>query len=404
MKVSRDAARRFLVRRQGLSSPRSLPAEPASVLRVVDALGSLQFDPLEAPGARNHDLVLHARIDRYERGWCEQWLYGPERRLFEAYNKSLNILPIAELPVHRFAWDRAEARHAVGLFKKRPSLITAVMERLRAQGVTGTREVTRHHDAAMDWYWAPTSEGRAALEALFETGRVAIARRDGNRRHYDLAERLLPAEHLAPRWSRAEMLRARLLSRHRAVGLLGANGQAEVFVAAGTAVERNAALRSLVDDGTLVPVEVEGVRGVRHVLASERAWLDQPNAHAGAVTLVAPLDPLMWDRRLVRELFGFDYRWEVYTPVEKRAFGYYTLPLLWGDRLVGRVEPRFDRRASALRIHGLWLDADVARDDAFAAAFREALRAFAAFVGAATVKFPATKQGRAWRDRYAPTA
>ena len=108
LRISAAHARRFLVRRHLLDPPRSLPAEPESVMRVVDSLGSLQFDPLEVPGARNHDLVLHARIKEYRREWCDRWLYGPlkDRRLIELYNKSLNILPMQELPFYRAAWER----------------------------------------------------------------------------------------------------------------------------------------------------------------------------------------------------------------------------------------------------------------------------------------------------------
>jgi len=111
LSLSRAAARRFLVARHGLAPPRALPAQPESVLRVVERLGVLQFDPLEVPGARNHDLVLHARIDGYRREWCDLWLYGPDRRLFEIYNKSLNIVPIEELPHYRLTWARNAERY-----------------------------------------------------------------------------------------------------------------------------------------------------------------------------------------------------------------------------------------------------------------------------------------------------
>ena len=105
--LSADHARRFLVRRHLLAPARSLPADPQSVLDVVERLGLLQFDPLEVPGARNHDLVLHARIGGYRREWCDQWLYGPDRRLIELYNKSLNMVPMHELPHYRIAWQRS---------------------------------------------------------------------------------------------------------------------------------------------------------------------------------------------------------------------------------------------------------------------------------------------------------
>ena len=110
IELSREAARQFLVARHGLAPPRALPARPDSVLTAVERLGVLQFDPLEVPGARNHDLLLHARIAGYRREWCEGWLYGPQRRLFEIYNKSLNIVPIAELPHYRLTWARYAER------------------------------------------------------------------------------------------------------------------------------------------------------------------------------------------------------------------------------------------------------------------------------------------------------
>ena len=106
IELSAAAARRFLVERHLLAPPRSLTASPHSVLDVVDRIAVLQFDPLEVPGARNHDLVLHARIRGYKRGWVEQWLYGPDRRLFEIYNKSLNMVPIDELPHYRLSWTQ----------------------------------------------------------------------------------------------------------------------------------------------------------------------------------------------------------------------------------------------------------------------------------------------------------
>ena len=107
VQITADHARRFLVVRHLLAPARALPARSASVLDVVDRLGLLQFDPLEVPGARNHDLVLHARIANYEREWADEWLYGSDRRLIELYNKSLNIVPMAELPHYRIAWKRS---------------------------------------------------------------------------------------------------------------------------------------------------------------------------------------------------------------------------------------------------------------------------------------------------------
>jgi uncharacterized protein YcaQ len=394
LELSADHARRFLLRRQLLSPPRALTPRPASVLSVVEQLGSLQFDPLEMPGAKNHDLVLHARIKGYERAWCEGFLYAPrgERRLFEAYNKSLNILPAHELPYYRLAWERAEERYRSRIFGERAGAAAAILERLRSEGPLATAAVSKQLGAPVDWHWAPTAEGRAVLEALFESGRVGIKRRDGSRRTYDLIERLFPEDLLSRRVSPAEAMRHRLLSRYRGVGLMGSGGSAELTHGAGTAAERAEITAALVDAGVLVPAAVEGVRGLRYLLDAERPILDaarEPLEERG-VAFLAPLDPLIWDRRLVRALFGFDYIWEVYVPEEKRRYGYYVLPILFGERLVGRIEPRLDRKAEALAIVGITFERgfDPLGEPGFIAALSEALDAYTGFVGAKKVTWP----------------
>jgi hypothetical protein len=146
-----------------------------------------------------------------------------------------------------------------------------------------------------------------------------------------------------------------------------------------------------------VEVNVEGLKTPRYVIAEERPLLDAAAADAdlGApgVALIAPLDPFMWDRRLVRQLFEFDYTWEVYVPQHKRLFGYYVLPILFGDRLVGRIEPRLDRASKTLRILGLWWEKGFSprAEAGLVEALRAALREYAAFVGARSVEWlPAT--------------
>ncbi len=162
--ISAAHARRFLVSRHLLAPPRGLPAEPESVLRVVERLGSLQFDPLEVPGARNHDLVLHDRIAGYRRDWLDRWLYGEERRLIELYNKSLNILPISELPHYRLAWQRAVAHYRDGLLRDQADVAEAILERIGTDGPLSSAAF-REHSHAVDWWWAPTPAARAVMEA-----------------------------------------------------------------------------------------------------------------------------------------------------------------------------------------------------------------------------------------------
>ncbi len=402
--VAAAVARRFLVLRHLLAPPRSLPPERESVLRVVERLGSLQFDPLEVAG-RNHDLVLLARIEGYRREWADHWLYV-DRRLYETYNKSLNIVPVAELPLYRYVWDRAQRRHDADAFDDHAPLVEELLGRIREGGTLQPRDVGARE--TIDWYWRPTNRVRAILEALAEVGTIGIARRDGNLRVYDLAARLFPAEVLADHRPEEEQQRHRLLSRYRASGLLGASGNQELWVGGtGYAADRAARRAALVEAGRLIPVEVEGLRGERFVIAEDLAYLDQaereiaagvdPGGHPPGVAFLAPLDPLCWDRDLLRRLFGFDYVWEVYVPAPKRRWGYYVLPLLYGDRLVGRIEPRIERRAGTLRIVDLWWEPgfDPIAEPGFAGALAEALAAHRDFGGATRISLPRHARHRA---------
>jgi uncharacterized protein YcaQ len=410
--VSAAVARRFLVLRHLLAPPRGLPPGEQSVLAVIECLGSLQFDPLEIAG-RNHDLVLQARIAGYRRGMTDALLY--ERRLlFEAYNKGLSILPTAELPLYRLTWDRARAEHDGGAFDEHAPLVGELLDRIRRDGRLSSTDVKPR--AAIEWYWRPTNQVRAILEALAEAGILGIARREGNRRIYDLAERLFPADLLAERRTVREQARHRLLSRYRAHGLLGTGGQSELWIGTGPAAAdpgrpghptRTELRAELVADGTLIPVAVDGLRGRRLVVASDLPLLERaaaevaagapPGDEANAVSFLAPLDPFCWDRDLLRGLFGFDYVWEVYVPQARRRWGYYVLPILFGDQLVGRIEPRFDRAARAVRVLGAWWEQgfDPLEADGFVPAFASALVAYRAFGRAARVTFPRDQSSRA---------
>jgi uncharacterized protein len=399
LQISAAHARRFLVSRHLLAPPRALPAEPASVLAAVERLGSLQFDPLEVPGARNHDLVLHARVAGYERSWTDAWLYGPDRRLIELYNKSLNMVPMHELPHHRVSWDRFRSVDG-GILTDQADVAKAVLKRLKADGPLSTAAFSEHGHA-VDWWWAPTRASRAVMEALFVTGRIGISRRDGNRRYYDLMERLVPADLLKLRESEEDAMTHRLLSRFRATGMTRPIGtQSEVMYSAGSTKDRLRRTERLVDDGILLPIEVEGLKGPQYIIAAEEPILemtrDPASLDAPGVSFLAPLDPIVWDRRLLRSLWSFDYLWEVYVPEAKRKWGYYVLPILFGDRFIGRIEPRLDRKAKMLNILAIWFEPGFEPLDSpgFIAGLGEAVEAYRSFVGATKVAWPRTRPAR----------
>jgi uncharacterized protein len=387
MKVTAEAARRFLVARQLLAPARSLEGGPDAVLEVFRTLGSIQFDPLAIAG-RTHDLVLHARVAGYEPGWCDA-LYE-RREIFEAYNKGLSLVPASEFP-----WFRGNlSRHAPQVLAENAEVAGRVLQRIRMDGPLSALDFERERGSTTDWFGMPTNAVRAVLEAYAVTGVLGLARRDGTRRYYDLLERLLPAELLAREVPLREQLRHKLLSRYRAHGLLGVAGP-DIFGGIGFARPtgdhpgRTVLREELVDRGELVPVDVEGVRGKRFVIREEVPLLESPPEPRASVAFLPPFDPLVWDRPLLGNLFGFDYVWELFLPPARRRWGWYVLPIAFGDRFVGRIEPRIDREAGRVEVLDVWWEDGFAprRADGFVDAMRDALRAYLRFAGAGALEW-----------------
>ncbi|HEY6068323.1 MAG TPA: crosslink repair DNA glycosylase YcaQ family protein, partial [Gaiellaceae bacterium] len=385
MRVTAEDARRFLVARHFLAPARSLEGGLDAVLEVFRKFGSIQFDPLAVAG-RSHDLVLHARVADYDPAWCD--LLYERRTIFEAYNKGLSLIPSSE-----FAWFRGTlSRNAPRILAENAEVAERVLERIRADGPVSALDFERERGETTDWFGMPTNAVRAVLEAYAVTGVLGLARRDGNRRYYDLLERLLPADLLAHDVPLREQLRHKLLSRYRAHGLLGVGGGADIFGGLGYAKPspehlhpgRSALRDELVELGELLPVEVEGVRGKRLVLAEDVDLLKAPPEPAPTVAFLPPFDPLVWDRRLLGSLFDFDYVWELFVPPAKRRWGWYVLPISFRDRFVGRIEPRIDRAEARVQVLDVWWENGFAprRAEGFVDAMRDALRAYLRFAAA----------------------
>jgi uncharacterized protein len=392
MKVTAEAARRFLVARHLVGSARSLEGGLDAVLEVFRRLGSVQFDPIAVAG-RNHDLVLHARVADYDPAWCE--LLYERGEIFEAYNKGLSFVLTDEFPWFRGTPSRNPAR----VLAENAEVAERVLERIRAEGPMSSRDFERERGQTTDWFGMPTNVVRAVLEAFTVTGVLGLARRDGNRRYYDLLERLLPKDVLERKIPLKQQLRHKLLSRYRAHGLLGISGAGDVFGGIGPAKPdprfpqypgRNALREKLVEDGELVPVEIEGLRGKRFVLCEEAELLDEPPEPSPTVAFLPPFDALVWDRAFLGSLFEFEYVWDLFHPPAKRRYGWYVLPILFGDRFVGRIEPRIDSDGRRVEMLGLWWEDGFVpkRAEGFVEAMRTALRAYLAFAKATRIEWP----------------
>jgi uncharacterized protein len=384
--VTAEAARRFLVARHFLAPARSLTGGLESVMRVFRTFGSIQFDPIAVAG-RNHDLVLHARVAAYEPAWCDT-LYE-RREIFEATNKALSFVPAGEFPWFRHAMGRKGPRFHGAALAENAAVAERVLDRIRAEGPLSSLDFERETGPTKDWFGMPENAVRAVLEAYTVMGVIGLARRDGNRRYYDLVERLLPAEVLTQEVPEREQLRHKLLSRYRAHGLLGAGGAGGTFARIAPPEQRNELRKELVELGALVPADIEGVRGKRLVLAEEVELLQAPPEPASSVAFIAPFDSLLWDTALLSSLFGYDYVWEGFFPPARRRWGYYVLPIVFGDRFAGRIEPRIDRDRARVEVLNVWWEAgfEPRRADGFVEAARDALGAYLRFAGADSLEW-----------------
>jgi uncharacterized protein YcaQ len=399
VEVGADEARRFLVARHFLAPARSLEGLDG-VLAVFRRFGSIQFDPIAVAG-RNHDLVLHARVAGYEPAWCDR-LYE-QREIFEATNKALSFVPASEFPWFRHVMGRKGPRFHSQALADNAAAAERVLERIRTEGPVSSADFARESSPTKNWFGVPENAVRAVLEAYTVDGVIGLARREGNLRYYDLIERLLPAELPAREVPERDQVRHKLLSRHRAHGLLGAGGAGGTFARIASPDVRKALHSELVELGAIVPGTVEGMRGKRFVVAEEVALVQAPSGPTSSVAFIAPFDSLLWDTALLGGLFDFEYVWEGFFPPAKRRWGYYVLPILFGDRLVGRIEPRIDATERSVRVLDVWWENGFAprRAIGFVDAMREALRAYLRFADADRVEWAShlTTEKRLFRTR-----
>jgi uncharacterized protein YcaQ len=347
-------------------------------MEAFERLRSIQFDPI-APVGCNHDLVLQSRIDGYKIGDWEKTAYQ-DRLIYDGWDKQASLIPFDGWPVRRVFYKWAERSHQ--FLAEHREAADAILREIEALGPMQPKDFELQ-EKREDWKgsWYGTSLTKNVLRRLWNTGQVMTAGRKRGQHLYDLAERIVPPQfYNAPEISEEESINQIVLERHRAMGLLRLSPPPEVWASKiYYAAVRNAAIQRLVERGPFVPVEVEGMKG--HATPAFLSLLDLP-AIKPRVVFVAPLDQFVWDRKMTAHLFGFDYIWEIYVPEAKRRWGYYVLPVLFGDSLVARVE--FWARKGVLEIREWHFEAEPRA--AFWPAFEEALQRFMAYCSATRVR------------------
>jgi uncharacterized protein YcaQ len=351
--LSATEARRVALAAQGFDRARpSAPAGARAMLATVQRLGVLQIDSVNVL-ARAHYLPLFSRLGPYDRDRLDRASWRAPRRLFEYWGHEASLLPVALQPLLRWRMARAASDAWGGMRRvaaEQPQLVARVLEDVRAHGPISAAQLAEDERPRRTGPWWDWSDVKRAIEYLFWSGQVTSARRRGFERLYDLPERVLPRSVVdAPTPDEADAQRKLVRIAAGALGVAAERDLRDYFrlPVAGA----RAAVAALVEDGSLVPVAVEGWRAPGYLAAGARV-----PRRVRARALVAPFDPLVWERARTQRLFGFRFRLEIYVPAPKRVHGYYVLPFLLGDRLVARVDLKADRAAGALLVQAAWAE------------------------------------------------
>jgi uncharacterized protein len=378
-KLSLDAAQRIAVRATRLDTPR-----PKGILEVVRQTGALQLDPTSAV-ARSELLVLWSRLGRYDVRKLDRLLWE-ERALFtwRAFLYPVEDWPLVAAAGRAYPWPRYE--HVARWLRDNKAFERYVLATLKRRGATPQSEIEDR--SVRPWEstgWTHGKNVSQMFEFLWSQGKVLVAARRGQERVWDLAERVVPP---APPLSREEAALTHLERRFRQVGPMTEAAYKRVPALWGLPLADAFAL--LVRDGVLVECEIDGVRGTWYV---HRDLLELARPFRGRTTLLSPFDPLVYDRKRAQELWSFRYKLEIYVPAAKREFGYFVLPILHRDRLVGRIDPLFDRKANVLRVRQVYAE-EGATEDA-GAAIAKAIQELARWLGASDVDYG--RVPRVWR-------
>ena len=400
--INIDIARRFILGKQGLWPGRRWRGLKGTE-QAMRAMEYLQLDPLQII-ARSHDIQLHSRVLDYTPGLWEDVAY--QKRKFFDWGGWLAVRPMDELPHWRVVMrrERDSGSRIRSMARDHADAIVEMRAILRERGTVSNRDFAMATRTRTQSYRG-RKDSALALYYLWRTGEVMTHHRERFERVYALTETVAPA-HLIRESNEAEADRFLIQKDISFLGLSQVNRVSDSFhrgLPFGTAKQ---ILEAMLTDGDLIEeVQVEGWKAVHYALGSDaktlrdlsagrvpKAWTPLETTITEEVVFLAPLDPVC-ARGRAKVLFGFDYVWEVYKPEHQRKFGYYTLPILWGDRLVARFDSKLDRTTNTFIILGLWLeDKILGKDEAFAEALARGFARFVKFLGASKMEAKAISE------------
>ncbi len=352
--LTKAQARHFLLLKQGLLGDYRFSGKQG-VLQYVRQAGCIQYDPIDICG-KNAALVLQARVKGFSKQMLGALLYT-DRRLLDYTDKNMSIFCTDNWKY--FARCRRRHYQHGRSRDKVEAVADAVKCAVKARTFACAKDLALVEK--VDWAWSPTTLARAALETLYQRGELVVHHKKGTIKYYALAEDCIDGADLHaadPNKTREAFMQWRVLRRIGSIGLLwNRASDAWLGIDGLKREERDRAFRALLADGQIFECSVEGTKDKLYGRGSDEPLLrrvrEKPSFR-GRMELLAPLDNLLWDRKLVRAIFGFDYKWEIYTPAAQRRYGYYVLPVLYGSRFAGRIECVADKSDGRLHVRNFW--------------------------------------------------
>jgi uncharacterized protein YcaQ len=353
------------------------------VRKILARIGSVQYDPLNVVG-RNADLVLQARVKDYSPEILQKLLYT-EHGLIDGFDKEMCIYNTEEYP--KFSGIReAHTESTLRTLKGRNQLgaidiLEEVRNHIEKHGITGTRDISIGESKEGSWGHRKLSS--AALDYLYNKGELCVANKKGTQKYFDFTEKVLKPQYCSEYdFKTIEDFYDWYVKRR--IACIGAicdkrGGAWQGHYLSDNTI-RKAALKRLVDRGEIEQFSVEGMKEFFYIKSDDIELLNL-GENEETTKFIAPLDNILWDRNMVEKIFNFEYRWEVYTPVDKRKYGYYVIPVLYGNEFVARFEPNSFSEEKCFSIKNWWWEPSAIKTDKMLSSIEEAMFDFAKFLG-----------------------
>ncbi len=397
--LTKQQARQFILAHQCLWPPHELEGK-AGILEYIRRVGCIQFDPLNIVG-RNPELVLQARVSGFQPVMLQELLYK-DRKLLDGWDKNMSIYCVEDWPNFRRRREAAKRNPGRSPGPVR-SILPQVRQALEERGPSSSIDLD--FNQTVDWSWAPTRLARAALESMYWRGELVIHHKVNTRKVYDFTSRHLPKDLLSASDPNETEEQFHDWYVHRRIGSVGLlwdkSGDAWLGMPGIKSKERKAALARLRKQGKVIEVGVDGLKLPLYMRSEDEKLLKMTldsGAPLSRAAIIAPLDNLLWDRRFVEELFDFTYVWEVYKPVAERRYGYYVLPILYGDRFVARFEPGQDKKNKTLIIKKWWWESGIQQSERMQSDLIHCFERFLNYLGADNLRIENTTIEQAGLD------